>query len=80
MKLVYSLQAYSYSTVASESTVTWTVNIENACFYSVLDALSAFTTITTSVAGATTTQAFTDVKDSISKTYDTTATSYAVTS
>jgi hypothetical protein len=80
MKLVYSLQAYSYLPVASESTVTWTVKIENVCINAVFDALSAFSTITTSVAGATTSQAFTDVKDSISKTYDTTAISYAVTS
>jgi hypothetical protein len=60
--------------------MTWTVQIMNTCVNSVLDEISAFATMTTSVAGATITQAFTNVKDSISKTYDTTATSYAVTS
>lgn len=80
MTLVYSLTSYSYATVAIDSTVTWTVQIKSPCVISVLDAISNFATMTTSVIGATITQAFTNVKDSISKTYDATNTSYEVTS
>ena len=67
MTLVYSLTSYTYTTVPSDSTVTWTVKIENTCVNAVLDLISDFETMTTSVSAATTiTQAFTDVKDSIS--------------
>ena len=80
MTLVYSFTSYSYATVAIDSTVTWTVKIEGPCVNSVLDAISDFATMTSSVIGATITQAFTNVKDSISKTFDATDTSYEVTS
>ena len=53
MTLVYSLTSYTYATVASDNTVSWTIQIENTCFYAVLDAISAFATMTTTVAGAT---------------------------
>ena len=80
MTLVYSFTSYSYATVAIDSTVTWTVKIEGPCVNSVLDAISDFATMTSSVIGATFMQAFTNVKDSISKTFDATDTSYEVTS
>ena len=80
MTLVYSLTSYSYATVAIDSTVTWTVQIKNQCYVSVLDPISTFATMTTSVIGATVTQAFTNVKDSISKTFDATDTSFEVSS
>ena len=53
MTLVYSLTSYTYTTVASDSTVTWTVRIDNTCVNAVLDAIGAFATMTTSVEGAT---------------------------
>lgn len=65
MTLVYSLLSYSYATVASDSTVTWTVAIKTTCFITALDQMGAFATMTTTVLAPTaTTQAFTDVKDS----------------
>ena len=49
MTLVYTLLVYTYPAVTSDSTVTWTVRIDNACDNTILDSIGAFATMTTSV-------------------------------
>ena len=80
MILVYSLNSYTYPTVAKDESKTWTVTFQSACAISTIQALSTFTTMTNAVAGSSICQPFSDVQDSASQTYDVTPLTYTVTS